>query len=29
MITGDFEETALAISKEIDLVDHGVSLKDS
>lgn len=29
MITGDFEETALAISKEINLVDENVSLKDS
>lgn len=29
MITGDFEETALAISKEIHLVDHDVKLEDN
>lgn len=29
MITGDYEETALAISKEIHLVDHEVQLNDT
>lgn len=29
MITGDFEETALAVSKEIGLVDENVTLKNS
>lgn len=29
MITGDFEETALAISKEIDLVPQSTQLEDN
>ena len=29
MITGDYEETALAISKEIHLVDENVTLENS
>jgi len=29
MITGDFEETALAVSKEIGLIDKNVNTKDN